>query len=298
MLAGIFFFYNIAHTLYNPLSLVTVMALEGSDSFYCYVNSRDCLNEYPLNRANAFTNTVSPSLNLIEQYEASLVNILLPHSFIAIKGGDPKFYIRFRIRFYDPTAKKGDEAYKIIQAYTVKYIPTHDLISNNIHDLVDKLNADLLHFLISSRVVGSNHGFILRYGEHDAYTRMPKLEVLNSVGGDVHQGVQFSDAFQQLLGVTENAFLEKPKMPRAVEYIMVYADIINPSYIGSQSVHLLDIIPTSALYSKTGILSTYKTVSTQCIGSISLRLTDQDGQSIPFPEQASVLAIIHFRRTS
>ena len=79
---------------------------------------------------------------------------------------------------------------------------------------------------------------------------------------------------------------------------MVYADIINPSYIGSQSAHLLDIIPTSALYSKTGILSTYKTVSTQCIGSISLRLTDQDGQSIPFPEQASVLAIIHFRRTS
>ena len=132
--------------------------------------------------------------------------ILLPHSFIAIKGGDPKFYIRFRIGFYDPVAKNGDEAYKILQAYTVKYIPTHDLISNNIHDLVDKINTDLLHFLISRRVVGRGPGFILRYGRHDAYTHMQQLEVLNSVGGDVHQGVKFSEAFEQLLGVTWNAF--------------------------------------------------------------------------------------------
>ena len=76
----------------------------------------------------------------------------------------------------------------------------------------------------------------------------------------------------------------------------VYTDIIEPSYFGEQTVHLLDVIPLQNVFSKNGTLTMYKRVNRRILDSISIKITDENGVSIPFTDRVQVLIVLHFRR--
>ena len=88
-----------------------------------------------------------------------------------------------------------------------------------------------------------------------------------------------------------------PKLPDSVPSIIyVYTDIVEPSYLGAQSVSLLDIIPRREIYSKNSTFSTFKHVSKCTIDSISTTLSDELGNPVPFAPDVNVTMVLHFKK--
>ena len=76
----------------------------------------------------------------------------------------------------------------------------------------------------------------------------------------------------------------------------IYTDIIEPSYLGGQTVHLLDVIPMKKSFSKTGTLTMYKQLNTTIIDSISIKITDVNGDAVSFTNHVQVTIVLHFKR--
>ena len=76
----------------------------------------------------------------------------------------------------------------------------------------------------------------------------------------------------------------------------IYTDIIEPRYLGGQTIHLLDVIPMKNTFSKTGTLTMYKQVNTTLIDSISIKITDENGIAVSFTNYVHVTLVLHFKR--
>ena len=89
-----------------------------------------------------------------------------------------------------------------------------------------------------------------------------------------------------------------PRLPNDNEVIHVYCDIVTPSMVGKQCVHMLDIIPSRGVYTKTSVMNMYKRVGPRRLEleSITVRMTNQKGDDIPFSPHVDVFAVLHFRQ--
>ena len=87
-----------------------------------------------------------------------------------------------------------------------------------------------------------------------------------------------------------------PIFPNEDEIIHVYCDIVAPSLICKQSGHMLSIFTTRGVFTKTAIMKMYKQVSPRMIDSISIRLTNQNGEGIPYKHYVNIFAVLHFRQ--
>ena len=76
----------------------------------------------------------------------------------------------------------------------------------------------------------------------------------------------------------------------------VHCDIIEASYLGGQTVHLLDIIPTEHIYSKISTLTIYKRVTKTVLDNINIRETSEDGVNILFDSDVNVVIVLQFKR--
>ena len=72
--------------------------------------------------------------------------------------------------------------------------------------------------------------------------------------------------------------------------------IVTPSLIGKQCEHMLDIIPSRGVYTKTSVMNMYKQVRPRRIESITIRMTYQKDDDIPFSPHIDVFAALHFRQ--
>ena len=78
-----------------------------NDEHFVYLFSSLNKLEYPRNSPWGFTNKISPSLNLDENYEVGLVNLAFTNNLVSIKKGDRKYQIVITIRDKDKkTGKK------------------------------------------------------------------------------------------------------------------------------------------------------------------------------------------------
>ena len=104
------------------------------------------------------------------------------------------------------------------------------------------------------------------------------------------------------MGVGETSFMNTPKLdmtpmfPRKPLCIYVYCGIIELTYLGQQSVHLLDVIPMPQMHYKQESLTIYKRVNRNVADNISIRITDENGENLFFEEQVSITAVLHFKR--
>ena len=87
-----------------------------------------------------------------------------------------------------------------------------------------------------------------------------------------------------------------PTLPNENEVIHVYCDIVIPSMVGRQCVHMLDIIPSREVLIKLSIMNMYKQVAPRSIDSITIRMTNQLGEDVPFSPHVNVFAVLHFRQ--
>ena len=130
----------------------------------------------------------------------------------------------------------------------------------------------------------------------------PQLVETAQEGYKIELGWDFSPKFGELIGYLAPgpspliSHMGPPRLPNDNDIIHVYCDIVTPSMVGKQCVHMLDIIPSRGVYTKTSVMNMYKQVGPRRIESITIRMTNQKGDDIPFSPHVDVFAALHFRQ--
>ena len=264
----------------------------NTQNSYIYLSSRGNLKEFPTNKNNAFTNIISPSIPTQGSFEVSLANIIFPRDIILINQGDPLYKIDVVANYFN---KSHPPDSTFVHGYKVSYKPQVDMISDNIYDLIKEFNNDLVDFLKRNKVLDDRQKFIFKYRRGDPVVAYHGLDIRAEIGLESEYSITLSEKLLKMLGYVNGLLVEKPSLPHQVQSINVYSDIIHPSNLGSQSIHILDILPAPSMFSKTTVLNSYKRLCVSNITRVSLKLTDQDGNPIPFLNSADVTAILHLR---
>ena len=269
--------------------------MSTSDDFYVYLTSNSNKTEYTSNIHNSFTNNVNPSLQLNGEFVVALENIIFNDDIISINAYDPKYEIRIEVIFIN-TSVLDIQGF----GYAINYSPTKNIFGENVSDIIHYLNEDLYDFLKTKRVIHSSQEFIFKYDEKNKKLIFNEIKVVHTEGFKSIVKWKISDHISKILGI-EKKFENSPKeISRAVyfplEMLNIYTDIIEPSYLGGQIVHLLDVIPMKNTFSKTGTLTMYKQLNTTLIDSISIKITDENGDAVSFTNHVQVTIVLHFKR--
>ena len=218
------------------------------DSFYVYLNSKFNREEHLNNTGTSFTNIVKPSIPHANNYEVGLVNIMFNPNFYVIGKGDESFYIHFRVTYIKSNGNLG--------GLSIRYIPTVNIKSNNIHELIQYLNNDIVSFLLYQQIPIINTNQIFKYSPFKPYVEYNKLVLDETIYTSCKVSMDLSDKMSEILGIKEKSFDEKPtlfqapKFPKTTERLLIYTDIIEATYYGNLSVSLLDMIPMKNIYLK------------------------------------------------
>ena len=266
--------------------------MEGAEDLHIFLNSRFNVNEFPLNTSNGFTNVIKPSLALDSSYEVALENFIFEPDIFTIREGDKKYMVHVKVSFTDVDGGFGH--------YMARYFPTKNFKAENVFQLVHILDNDITEFLIKERIIKKDQGYIFRMVSHDSIDFKELNLRQNHKTHDVEWNL--GEGIARVMGIGETTFMNKAKLnitplfPKKLSCIYVYCDIIEPTYLGEQSVHLLDVIPLPHMHFKQGSLTIYKRVNRNVIDNISIRITDENGENINFEEHVSITAVLHFKR--
>ena len=280
----------------------------AKSSFYVYVNSQECLDEYPENRHNCFTNSLRPGLLLDEEYEVSLANIIFKPDIVSIKGRDSRYFMILTVQEV-PISPYYNSNPKPI-SFELIYNPPFDIVAKDIREVIRIIDMDLCNFLkMDSRIENKDFDSILQFKQDDTFLKIitPKVVESKHEGYRMDFSWSFSTNFGELIGYVPPGdpvpiyrnfieYMAPPRLPTDNDIIHVYCDIVTPSLLGKQCVHLLDLIPSRGVYTKTSVMNMYKHVAPRRIESITLRLTNRNGDDIPFAPHVDVFAALHFRQ--
>jgi len=268
--------------------------ISDQNDFVIYLSSRENTNEFPCNRAASFTNKIIPGRILDGEYEVALQNIIFKPQFDAILKNDRDYTIKTYTEFLNADGNS-------FNATNFTYKPTRNITGDNLQQAVHSLNNDYNETLIRNRLIDkTNPSVIFRLNPFDNRIKFSDIsppETSNYSGYRTFWN--FSDKMSRFLGLTENktinpAFADAGQIEK-IECLYVYSDIIYPSNIGNQAIHILDIIPTDIVSAKNTVSSLYKHVNKNVIDNISIKITSEHGKEVPFNESVSILAVLHFR---
>ena len=262
--------------------------MKGDDEFFMYLSSNHSKEDYLENKPSAFTNRISPCHLLENEYEVALENIMFKKSYVYIKKHDPEYFINVSVKFYDMSGIVGGGT-------SVKYTCQKDISGASMTEVAQKVNNDLLEYLIKERLVSNIHDNLLQFDYDGRFIRINHMNAIFDSDRYITStsGLTLSDKFKSLFGVNsvQNSLHDK------IEVGYIYCDVVEPSVVGNQSVHLLDILPLSdKMFSKTRTLLMFKRVSVKFIDSISVKITDAYGKSLPFADDVIVTIVLHFKR--
>ena len=269
--------------------------MSSTDDFYVYLTSNSNKTEYTSNIHNSFTNNVNPSLQLNGEFVVALENIIFNDDIISINANVRKYEIRIEVIFIStiPLVKNGF-------GYAINYTPTKNIFGDNVSDIIHYLNEDLYDFLKLKNVILNSQDFIFKYDVKNKKILFNEIKINETENFTSIVKWVITDHISKILGI-EKIFENSPKeISRPVyfplEMLHIYTDIIEPSYLGGQAVHLLDVIPMKNTFSKSGTLTMYKHLNTSLIDSISIKITDENGIAVSFTNHVQVTIVLHFKR--
>lgn len=267
--------------------------MTSEEEFVVYMHSSENLDQYPQNTPGAFSNSFQPSIHLSDEYEVGLQNIIYSPKFDAILKDDTDFSIRIFTQFLNPDGSSYNGT-----GFT--YLPTQNILGENIHLAIRALNDDFLKILKVNRLVDKTQEYVFK---HNFRTNLVTFKDLIPPANSKYKKYKtkwiFSKDICRLLGCSENEtfnpnFTLVPKLPE-IEYLYIHSDIVSPSRIGSQQVHILDILPTKNTEVKNSTSLIYKPVTCNNINTISIKITTDRGKIVPFQTSVTVIIVLHFR---
>ena len=259
------------------------------------MNSQFNHREFPYNTSNSFTNVIKPSITLDGLYDVALENIIFEPDIYTIKKFDEDYSAYISIRYMKENGSLG--------GYSVRYIPMSNIKANNIFQLVQHLNNDIMTFLTRQEIINKNQEYIFRLRQFSNFIIFKELS-LQKEYKDLEVTWSLSKKLGDALGIDDLAFqtrpklFSSPKLPKKLNCLHVYSDIIEATYLGEQTVHLLDIVAMPHMHYKQGTLTMYKRVNKKIIDEISIRITDEIGNPVAFTRDVSIVIVLHFKKVS
>ena len=276
-------------------SVFATIDMESRDDFYVYLNSTDNKDIFPYNKHNYFTNKIGSTIDLRNgTYEVGLVNIIYEPKFITISAGNEDYIIITSFAY----SVNGDG-----KTMNVKYIPNSDICVNSSEQLIRTINDEYVAFLKSNDMISNDQYEIIFF--NPLTNKVEFKQPIGPVGWKViGTGFQFSGKMREVLGIKtmgnpmdmSTATYTRPIIPSQINSMFIYTDIVEPSYLGEQMVHLLDLLPLPHTTSKTGTLTIYKRVNKSVIDDISIRIGSSKNSGVPFTDEVTVNIILHFRK--
>ena len=280
--------------------------MDSSDDFYIYLSSESNKNEFKENDSSAFTNIIRPTIQLQDSYEVGVENIIFSPKVKNIVKNDQRYKIELSFTF-----SNGEDGHDLVGIFT--YVPTKDIISDNIQDIIAFLNYDFKKFLLENDVIQETHVPVFAYDYFKRIVRWSPLSwsakynlfEFNNGTSMIYSGQwKFSSAMCSVLGILQSEQNTRtpvcdisPIVPNVIDYIFLYSDIVRPTNFGGQIVNLIDIVPMKNVYSKCGAKTLYRSVSSLVIDSISMKLTDKNGEKIDFEDDVNIVVVLHFKKT-
>ena len=267
--------------------------MESRDVVYEYLSSKFSKFDFPSNNPNGFTNVIEPSLKLDGTYDVALENIIFEPKINTITKFDERYIINIKVSFVTQNGGRG--------GFSVRYIPMIDIKADNIYQLVQYLNNDLVYFLKRQKMIKKEQKHIFRLRTFSTLVEFKELKFEENYK-EVEVRWALSENFARIMGVHDPTFIGKPvivdppKFPKQLNCMYIYTDIVEPTYLGDQSVHILDVIPMKHMMSKRGTLTLFKRVCKSLIDDISIKISDEDGNAVSFTEDVCINIVLHFKR--
>lgn len=278
----------------------------SGDGFYIYLNSKSNIKEYRDNTPSSFTNIIKPSIHLTDEYQVALENIIFPSNLIKICKNDETYFIKLMVEFHNNLERETPNA-------ILKYIPSIDFHQNNINDIITEVNLDFYEQLAKNEIF--NEILPLHIDEFPqpifmydkkrdkvSFYPIPLASHASTVPYQIRW--EFSEKMCNLLGVSRAeqnrptpVCMLSPRMPKTCDYFFVYSDIVEPTTFAHQNISLLDILPIGDVYSKNGSIKLYKSLNTNVIDSISIKLgSSETGEVVPFNNDIDLILVLHFKK--
>ena len=280
--------------------------MDSSDDFYIYLSSEANKNEFKENNSSAFTNIIRPTIQLQDSYDVGVENIIFSPKVKNIVKNDQQYKIELSFMF-----SNGEDGYDLVGIFT--YVPTKDIIFDNIQDIIAFLNYDFKKFLLENDVIEEtfvpifSYDYFKRIVRWSPLTWTPKYSLFefNTDTTTLYSARwKFSPGMCSVLGILQAEQNTRtpichlsPIIPNVIDYIFLYTDIVRPTNFGGQIVNLIDIVPMKNVYSKCGAKTLYKSVSSLIIDSISMKLSDKNGKTIDFEDDVNIVVVLHFKKT-
>jgi hypothetical protein len=284
------------------------MGLSKDQSFYVYLNSAASYIAYPDNTLSTFTNRMNPCIELDNSdgdYYVGLENIFFPKGLYTIKKFDNNFNIKISLQY-------KDDFDNIVFAESFTYTPNENISGESIEHVIVLLNNDIVRFLKTQQIIKNEQDVIFYISNSMNIVEFSPLDLIErtlDAGGlskfqisKFHRHVrwEFSEHIGDVLGITDlitfnPIAMRSPQMPKSVDNVYVYTDIINPTRLGEEQINILDILPLSNTYSKSVSNVIYhKVKSLSTISSISIQLLDVYGKRVPFHDGGNIVLILNF----
>lgn len=276
-----------------------------SDNFILHIASNASLDIYKDNNPSAFTNYLYNQINLDSnnEYEIGLINIAMPPNHYSLVKNEKDSNI---IIYYSENNK---EKKKIGE-----YFPQRNILSGDLPNLIKCLNNEFPEFFFSP--VNS-----LDIPIKDIFSYSSELNrvgyLKRYIGGDTVKGtfyIKYGSRIADALGMDPNKYYdivsksrfhgseetvwgELPPFSNAgIQYTLIYTDIVEPSYFGERNVNILDVVSVGR-DGNTGFHTTcYKKLHKLVLEDISIKITDQQGRPVYFPERSNVICTLHIRK--
>ena len=262
--------------------------------FYTYLSSKESIAEYADNTAASFTNKLARPIVLNGDYSVAVQNVIFNPMFYRLKMFDKHFSIKFKVKYFDDNNVKRHTA-------TFEYFPSVNMQADRADVLIEILNNDMVQFMRRNRIIDPEQNTVINLRPYSSAITFTPIERPPESFYEKHViRWSFSEKMGKFLGITELTShqpkgIYRPVLPNRPDFLYIYSDIVEPSFIGSQSTHLMDILPVGDVYKKTNALNMYKKVNKNVIDSVSITIRDEEGNEAAFHHDVNMLIILHFK---
>lgn len=301
------------------------------DTHIIYATNVANADLYPDNIPSSFSNRLYKELNLNPKraYEMCLQKLLLPTSHYVIMKDDLESYVRVGLICTNVQMTGFKHTYS-------KFLLKNNILAGSIKEINNAINNEIANILSSKELSFIDKAYKKLYPKYgttyikydSSYNRnkfsavysdaimsqfqRPGEEVYNMV---CRISLSFGRAIGKVIGTEtgedyviylirgikyetgkETDLCVYPPQPRGMmDNLCIYCDKIMPTCYGDQLVNILDVVSLNG--SDGGNKKLYKPLNTSIVDSVSITMTDQEGNPVYFDARGCTIAVLHIRPT-